>query len=344
MVGGKPSSREHWEPRQRLLETMGIAPASVPALVGAHHYSAARLAQVRDALTTLASACREHRVTFFVLGSVGRFEASQQSDLDLAVVTEGAPDLPAALNLRAQAIKVLRDEGFDIPEKTFDRLVPLAALTQIGGRHDSNDNLTYRALLLTEGVCVAGPESGQKVFEALLTAYCRGPITSGRYFTALSNDLHRYYRTVCLDYRHKVEVGKQWATRSLKLKHSRRLWHLANLATWCDISTVADSEREAALTRQLGDPPLWRLIRALHALGGGDVGREVVHTFDTFLGQLARPEIRAELESLAYPEREACPTYRHLYANASALEAGAMAVFEFMWTRCRDHMFRFSVL
>ncbi len=336
------------EQREACLHSHGLEPEQCPALLQTHRYSREVLTQVHHLLSS-ALPHELGELSLFVLGSVGRFEASAQSDLDLVAITTRASVSNEEKHQRRQAIACLRDAGFDVPEKTFDRVVCLTpgaghttALRQIGGRADTNDNLTYRALLLTEGVCVANRRAGQTVLDTLWTAYCRGPITSGRYLGALSNDLHRYYRTICLDYRHKVETGKQWATRSLKLKHSRRLWHLANLVSFCEASTVGDDVREQLLARELGEPPMWRILRSLARMNGP--GTQLVEPFEHFLGALAQAEVREQLEALAYDTRTTSEVYTQLYQNAIDLEAAAAHVFEFLWAHCRTHVFRFGVL
>lgn len=345
--GGLPPTQA----RVQQLANYGLAPDDFTEILHAHRFSSDVLTRVHG-LIGQALAGTGTRLSFFILGSVGRFEASSQSDLDLVAITDTDVATPKLIDTRRRAIETLQQAGFDVPEKTFDRVVCLPPLTQIGGRADTNDHLTYRALLLTEAVCVHQHEVGNNVLDTLWSAYCRGPITSGRYLTALSNDLHRYYRTICLDYRHKVETGKHWATRSLKLKHSRRLWHLANLASWCEAWTAPDSKREALLARQLATPPLWRLLSALTELsqpaGIPESVRQAVNqiatTFNNFTAALAKAKVRHQLETLAYDQRESNTTYTDLYQNAAQLEAGARQVFEFLWARCRDHVFRFGVL
>ncbi|MCA9683606.1 MAG: hypothetical protein KC457_15500, partial [Myxococcales bacterium] len=263
------------------LPQLGLRPEQVPALLRAEDFSRRRLAEAEEQLAALALADTEHdgAAAVFALGSLGRLEASEQSDLDLAVLYDGARLDPAeAETRRRQMIDCLRG-GFDIPEKTFDQAIDLRVLTRnIGGRQDSNESLTYRALLLTEGACLAG--AGRAMKHAVFRAYADATISRGRFLASLGNDLHRYYRTLCMDYRHKVdELDKSWAIRVLKLRHSRKLWHLANLALQCwSYDAIGDdgddADRDVTLAARIGWPSLLRLAGALDHFGAPELGRE----------------------------------------------------------------------
>ena len=231
-------------------------------------------------------------------------------------------------------------------EKTFRRVIDLDALVRdIGGSADNNDHLTYRALLLTEGAWLADPETSARALARMFDAYTRGRIAPGRYYTSLSNDLHRYYRTLCVDYRFKVEeAGKRWAIRLLKLRHSRKLWHLANVATYCVAARVDDDDREPLLRRELGAPPLWRVTWAMRQLGGLHLCAPLLRAYDPFLAALADPATRAELDQLAHEDRHRSAAFDALYRNAEVFTRATHAIVEHLWTRCHDHLLRFAIL
>ena len=121
---------------------------------------------------------------------------------------------------------------------------------------------------------------------AVFRAYADATISRGRFLASLGNDLHRYYRTLCMDYRHKVdELDKSWAIRVLKLRHSRKLWHLANLALQCwSYDAIGDdgddADRDVTLAARIGWPSLLRLAGALDHFGAPELGRAI--------GELAR--------------------------------------------------------
>jgi hypothetical protein len=325
------------------LPRIGLAPRETPAILAAERYSRRALGRVRARLAELED---PGSVTAtFAFGSLGRLEASSESDLDLAFLYDSERiDRAAAEARRAEVIACLG--GYDIPQKTFDQAIDLRSLTRnIGGRLDSNETLTYRALLLTEGAWLAG--GGRSMKAAVFRAYADAQISRGRFLASLGNDLHRYYRTLCMDYRHKVEeLDKSWAIRVLKLRHSRKLWHLANLALQCwAVDAIADDgSRDELLAARIGWPSLLRLFGALEHFGAPDLARGPFVCFDRFLAALADPEVRAELVGLAYERRGDSEVYLALHENAAQLDAAAVEIVALLFERCREFMVRFCIL
>ena len=359
------------------LPSIGLTADEVPAVLACEAYSRRALRLARERLTALADADEQVRAAWpatatFALGSLGRLEASRESDLDLAFLfnpnpaasrpARGAAGPPGRSDLdlrfdgdtierthaelaRRRVIEALTDV-FDIPEKTFDQAVDLRSLTRnIGGRLDTNETLTYRALLLTEGAWLAG--DGRAIKHAIFRAYADAQISRGRFLASLGNDLHRYYRTLCMDYRHKVEeLDKSWAIRVLKLRHSRKLWHLANLALQCwTIDAIDDdAERDVALAAKIGWPSLLRLFGALEHFGAVELARAPFVCFDRFLAALGRAEVRDELACLDYERRRNSAIYCELHDNAAALDDAAGRVVDLLLERCRGYMLRFCIL
>lgn len=347
----RPSIYAEWLPR------ITLQADEVPAVLAAEAYSRRQLQLARACLAALTRdaelALHARHTATFALGSLGRLEASRESDLDLAFVYDGDHlDRAQAQAARARVIAGLSSPaarlgtGFDIPEKTFNQAIDLRSLTRnIGGRADTNETLTYRALLLTEGACLAG--DGPAIKQAVFRAYADAPISRGRFLTSLGNDLHRYYRTLCMDYRHKVEeLDKSWAIRVLKLRHSRKLWHLANLALQCwTVDAIADdAERDAALAAHIDWPSLLRIVAALEHFGAPELARSAFLCFDRFLAALARADVRHELAGLEYERRRESSSYRELHDNATQLDAAAAAIVELLLQRCRAYMVRFCIL
>ncbi len=334
------------------LARIGLTSTDTPAILAAESYSRQALRFARAQLAELARATEidDPRVgtatATFAFGSLGRLEASSESDLDLAFLFDSERiDRGAAERWREQVIERLA-AAFDIPQKTFDQAIDLRSLTRnIGGRLDTNETLTYRALLLTEGAWLAG--GGRSMKHEVFRAYADAQISRGRFLASLGNDLHRYYRTLCMDYRHKVEeLDKSWAIRVLKLRHSRKLWHLGNLALQCWAVDAIDDDgsRDVALASRIGWPSLLRLFGALEHFDAVALAREPFLCFDQFLAALGDPEIRGELLTLRYEARGESKVYRHLHENAARLDGAAAAIVELLFDRCRDFMVRFCIL
>lgn len=327
-----------------IARSIAVDTGAIPRIVAAAAHSWTRLCAARGRLAELP---RVPGAAAFALGSLGRLEASDASDLDLAILHLGERcDPAAAAAYRAEVAARLRDLGFDVADKTFSRPVEVGALLRdVGGRLDTNDHLTYRALVLTEGAWLHAAATAREIQDALFHAYAGGTIARGRFLSALGNDLHRYYRTVTVDYRFKVEaLGKGWALRNLKLRHSRKLWHLANLVLFCWAAQVADDVRDALIAVHLGEPPLARLAAGMTALGAPRLCGPLYAVYDRFLAAIASPEIRAHLESLAHDTRESSAAYIALRDNADRLDDAAAAIVAHLWESSRDYLLRFGLL
>jgi hypothetical protein len=331
------------------LAQIGLTPIDTPAILAAEQFSTTALALARARLAELdleGPTTAPSATATFAFGSLGRLEASSESDLDLAFLFDSELIDPAAAERQREQVIATLAAAFAIPQKTFAQAIDLRSLTRnIGGRFDTNETLTYRALLLTEGACLAG--EGWRMKHAVFRAYADAQISRGRFLASLGNDLHRYYRTLCMDYRHKVEeLDKSWAIRVLKLRHSRKLWHLANLALQCwAVDAIADDHsRDEVLAARIGWPSLVRLFGALDHFGASELAREPFLCFDKFLAALADPEVREELVTLDYDDRSNSAVYQALHHNATRLDAAAAAIVELLFDRSRDFMVRFCIL
>jgi len=327
-----------------LLPELDLAEAEVAQVLAAAEGSWRRLVDIRRELALLAV---PRELAVLAVGSLGRFESSPASDLDFAVVYAAARlDAGAAEAARHELAARLRARGHAVLDKTFRAPIELGALlADIGGEGDTNLHLTYRALLLTEGAWLANAAAAQEVTDAIFAAYAQGAISRGRYLSSLQNDLHRYYRTICVDYRFKVEsAGKRWAIRYFKLRHARKLWHLANLALFCHAAQLPDADRDLHLASELPRPPLLRVITALRALGGLALCGDLLRAYDAFLAALAEPELRRGLDRIDYAARLEDPLFQRLSASAERLDLAAQAIVQHLWTRCNDHLVRYGLL
>ncbi len=332
-----------------LCDRCGFAIHEVTALRRASLYSHARLESARRLLAGRSL----QGVSVFALGSFGRGDASGCSDLDLGCIYDPARcSEESAQEQRALVIGLLRN-SFEIPEKTFTRPIPRQAmLASIGGSEDTNSFLTHRALLLTEGAWLDDEAQFTEVYRATFGAYTRGEATRGRTLGALANELARYYRTVCVDFRHKVEIHeKSWALRVLKLRHSRKLWHLGNMCLhlWTTLvqsrhDALSRTERDALLQERLVWPSLSKIALLLEALDMSELCREFVLLYDTFLTALEDASRREVLERLRWDEREQCADFLELRHNADRLDEASIQLIEGAWPRVKSTLVRFWLL
>lgn len=332
---------------QALVSALGVGTEDAAVWLAATAWTTETVVTLRDAL----AAVEREGVSILAVGSLGRGEASPHSDLDLVVVfDETRCDAALAARVRAEAITLLGalpSPALDVPQKTFVRPYGLQELVRnVGGRSDTNEGLTHRALLLTERVWLTGPTCAEHVVSRIFDAYSSGPSTRGRVLTALANDLHRYYRTVCVDYRYKVEEeDKAWAIRSLKLKRSRKLWHLANVAlqTYAALKVDADL-RDDFVRQRLNAPPLVRVGGVALALGFGDLVPQMIRLHDKLLTILGDGARRAELEALPHEARHASATWRAVDEDNKAFDAACGAYVRALIDRAPDDVLRVWLL
>ena len=327
-----------------LVQELGMAEAEAMHVLAAAEGSWQRLVEIRRAHAVLVV---PRELAVFAVGSLGRFESSAASDLDFAVVyAADTLDAGAAEAARHELAGQLRVRGHEVLDKTFRAPVELGALLgDIGGEGDTNLHLTYRALLLTEGAWLANAAAAAQVTDAIFAAYARGAISRGRFLSSLQNDLHRYYRTICVDYRFKVEsAGKRWAIRYFKLRHARKLWHLANLALFCQAAQLGDAERDQHLATELPQPPLLRISTALRALGGLGLCADLLRAYDGYLAALADVDLRRGLDRIDYAARLEDPLFQRLGASADRFDLAAQAIVQLLWLRCNDHLVRYGLL
>ncbi len=327
-----------------LLGELGVDATQAAHVLAAADGSWQRQVEIRRALAGLEI---PPTLAVFAVGSLGRFESSAASDLDFAVIyahQHAAADEASAV--RHALAEHLRARGHDVLDKTFRAPVELGALLRdIGGEGDTNLHLTYRALLLTEGAWLANASAADEVTDAIFAAYAQGAISRGRFLSSLQNDLHRYYRTICVDYRFKVEsAGKHWAIRYFKLRHARKLWHLANLALFCHAAQLPDEDRDIHLATELPRPPLLRLADVLRAQGGLPLCADIVRAYDGYLAALADPEIRRGLDRVDYATRTRDPLFQRLVGGADRFDLAAQAVAGHLWVHCNEHLVRYGLL
>lgn len=342
--------RRRQPPRAQLLSAhdalaaAGIRDSEVPSIAKAIEFSEGRIQRARRDLVSLRL---PNGVSLAAAGSYGRLEASDASDFDLAFLHETPLEKPTdAWDI---AVKKIRDDfGYPVKEGLFSKPVDVRELiAHIGGDQDTNSNLTFRALILTEGAWIFGSKDFSTSRERILSEYREGSATRGKFLTSLSNDLHRYYRTLCVDYREKVEVaGKGWALRNFKLRHSRKVWHLANVLTYASAVLVDDDERDGFLSARLAGPSLAKILTALDDFKGLKAGAHLIRDYEFFLSRIERPDVRTELEELEHGKREASRVFLELRENAKRLDRTTQDIIGIVMKveAARAHLIRFWML
>lgn len=195
--------------------------------------------------------------------------------------------------------------------KTFGEVAARSALlTNVGGEADTNQTLTYRMLTLAEGRTLT-EDAHEAVIAGLAQTY-GGSHTAGHRLLSLATEIARYWRTLRIDYKYKVdESRKPWAVRSMKLRSFRRFWFFASalhfLAFGPRVSPPGRLDVEAVqqFMNTMGGNPAARFIRATERLGVAEQNtRKLLTTYDDIHRRLADPLVRDVLDELAAADME----------------------------------------
>ena len=250
-------------------------------------------------------------ICFTVVGSVGRGEALEASDFDLTPIARDDAALAAFMPhdqairqelIKALGVKVSKGEDLTKP-------VAIASLIEresIGGPKDTSASLTKRMLILTESRQVTGGLDISEVRQNVLQAYGDQDRTSGRHTLSLCNDIARYYRTLCIEYKAKAdEQDTDWCTRNLKLRHSRKFWYFANIIAIVKLAEThprGQQDYNEELLALFNKPPIVRVGEALRDTQAVELGR-LLESYSLFLEFMSNADNRKALASIAHEAR-----------------------------------------
>jgi len=259
-----------------------------------------------------------------VFGSLARGEWTCDSDIDWTLLVDGPAQqahTAAAQDLQRTLAAIARTPG---PTGVFGGLAFSHGLVHwIGGEQDTNRNITQRILLLLESASIPGDDRVRgRVVRAVVERYLRD---DQAFYVGLDrkpvvpwfllNDVIRYWRTMAVDLvaKRRERAGVGFATRSLKLRTSRKLIFAAGLLACllCKLRpseamlAAADNEGfAAALTEHLLGlldlTPLELLARGLHEHGAraAAAGTTLLGSYDAFLAVLDDADKRKRLDTL----------------------------------------------
>lgn len=278
-----------------------------------------RTARLHAALSDATASQHGSDASIVALGSVGRFEFTDESDIDWVLLVDGQADLAHQTQIASIAMSVKAHSKKPVgPEGTFGKMASSHDLVQyIGGGDDSNANLTRRMLLLLESRPIGDAAAYDRVVRVILERYLTGDHGWGRATGGvprfLLNDVMRYWRTIAVDYAYKqwTRDKEGWALRSAKLRLSRKLIFASGLIScfslagesWADDQSVTQGERKLRGIEKLSavssQTPLDRLAGAFAAESVQESAvRQAFDAYDAFLGILSDGSKRARLKEL----------------------------------------------
>lgn len=216
----------------------------------------------------------------------------------------------------------------------------------IGGRRDTNENMTRRMLLLLESLVIPDPSDRvilSRVIRQILRRYIDGDPSVSRMNSTqplvprfLLNDVVRYWRTMAVDYAAKKwdKEGK-WALRNANLRMSRKLIFVKGLLLCLKCRSLSKQnsikETDAKIIdhceRIAGLSAIDVLSEHLLELDALDIAKELFGAYDDFLEILRSPEKRDHLEILRFDNAEKDGVFQEVRDFGKRFQAGLSKLF-----------------
>jgi hypothetical protein len=267
---------------------------------------------LRELKSELASAGGDlaGKACIYTIGSYGREEASEFSDLDVFIVAESGGsetkslsklDLTCAL---ADLIRASRKHGFPDFSNDGEYLnnYSVQQLTEtLGTRGDDHSNaFTARLLLLLESRALIGDEVHERAIAQVVRAYWRDySDREDKFIPAfLTNDILRLWRTFCVNYEAGPSASEELRKikrklKNYKLKFSRLLTCYSAIAYMMLIYGNNKTVRPDEARRMALMTPVDRLQFLSEGADKPDVSHkvtELLEMYDIFLANTNKSE------------------------------------------------------
>ena len=269
----------------------------------------------------------ESILTIAAAGSLGRMEASDQSDGDLIIILSDKVDLNSNDATKAYdvVLEKLETIGIDPPNLNgvFSKPTNLTSLTDSIGKMDEPYKIfSKRLLLLLETQPVYNDRQYTKVIDNIIDKYARGfvAIDPKKEWTFLLNDLIRYFRSLAVNYQFSFndnsEVGK-WGLRNVKLRHSRLVMY-SGLLMLLGESSKEREDKIGWLKQRLKMTPLERIAWVYKV--NNESFSSLAKLYNIFLENINDETIRKQLNiEFEYEERYDNQPFNDLKLNSDAL-------------------------
>ncbi|ADG94080.1 DNA polymerase beta domain protein region [Arcobacter nitrofigilis DSM 7299] len=220
-------------------------------------------------------------VTIFVVGSLGREEVGENSDLDLFIFAK--KEIPRLEQYKIFVKLQEINEKLGFPEFSNDgQFLNIHTVENLkkhtGSPNDDSENLfTARMLMLLESKVVFNEKLFDEILNDIIQNYLRDSEKNDNFVPFfLLNDILRYWRTLCLNYeaiRHDDE--RPWRKKNVNLKYSRML---TVFSTVLSLIVTKDITKEKIFSI-CKKTPLERIIYSLEIINDDSLNKE----FDNIL-------------------------------------------------------------
>lgn len=286
-------------------------------------FSTRKLEDIRvDLARVMEGSPYTDKITLVTMGSYGRKEASDESDIDCYLLFDSdkpvdqiADELDKIKDVVGQHIE--QDPG-DSGTFGANQILSFNDLSNnISGDKERTIDMTRRILLLLEGDWLYGEERYKTYRKELLRRYLKDHDKDHSLPRFLLNDIIRYYRTITTDFEYKTTTAKKgWGLRALKLRYSRPLLYFGGVVAAAETVEVKSNTAIDRLLEILELPILQRIYElnpeSLEATA------KLFEQYDFFLETISDPEKRHELSSLKKEERKESKTYNEINEQSRA--------------------------
>lgn len=282
------------------IDPQHLQAADCPALRAAHAHST-RLLAAMEACFTAQAGRLDGVVTVAVGGSLGRLEASADSDIDCVVVVDDAIDDGHARELMLAVQTCLAESPLKLPKADGIYRTPIAprdllAPSALGSLEEPPAVFGKRMQLLLDARPVYGHAACASLQRAVLDWYASDFIAARatRGWTLLVNDLMRYLHAYAgwQQFKFARSVDDSWQLRQAKLRGSRLLTFAGLLFLLGESDGRAD--KLDWLAARLRAPPLARVATIMAGVASTAYAR-LLGDYETVFAMLADPTLRARL-------------------------------------------------
>lgn len=282
-------------------------------ITGRAEFCNQQLTKLRAAVSELPDVEGLDDLCIYVTGSYGRFEASQESDLDLFFVRLGSKETNSISKIQktlmdAALIKKCRELGY--PDFSgYGEYLEVHYLDDmiqhLGSPDDDYQNLfTARLLLLLESTWIYNEKVYKKVLEEIISTYFRDYHDHEKDFLPLFlvNDIIRFWKTLCLNYEHRrnrqtdnLEEKNNTHLKNLKLKFSRLMTCFSAISELC---AVGSPQTHSHVLEIVQTKPIDRIKRleAIDTVSEDDISK-IIEQYKWFMEFTGQPK-SAQIENI----------------------------------------------
>lgn len=305
------------------------------ALFNNYLYTYDKIKSLRYEFKTFSSSIIEN-FTIILMGSFGRLESSKLSDLDYCIVYERNIEPSKKEEIRnfvESKIKEILDKKTScFSDKAYEDII-----SNIGGFNDKSKDFTSRILILLESIPLNNENLYWKVVGNLCKIYLEEYLREQKYPLFLTNEIIRFWRTMCIDYRwKKMETEKTWGDRNIKLRFSRKLLCFSSILLLILLNKNFIDFRD--FSNYVHCPPSIKLMTIYNLISSNGLTNDdekilkiiekILLGYNEFLENISNKDIRNSLKEMDFENRDSNHYYNDLKAKAKDFHTNLINLIE----------------